>query len=348
MRRLIFIGLTICLLSAFVVGIAAMHVYSTLRQPLNVNEKTLVLVNAGGSLSALARELQQQDILPSSLFLRIYARLTRQTQVKAGEYAIVPGDTSLDLLDKLIQGDVVVYQLTLVEGWTFRQALNYLHDQAKLSATLIDDESVQNFIQQLSLPTDNPEGWFFPDTYHYSATHTDRDILSSANQRMQDTLATEWASRDVGLPYETPYEALIMASIVEKETGVASERQQIAGVFVRRLQNNMRLQTDPTVIYGLGEGFDGNLRRRHLSENTPYNTYVIRGLPPTPIALPGREAIYAALHPDNGSALYFVAKGDGSHQFSNTLEEHNQAVRQFQIQQRNQNYRSSPPAEETP
>ena len=321
-----------------------MHVYSTLKQTLPVDDTFILLVNAGGSVSSVARDLDQKGVLPSPLFFRLYARLTDQTQVKAGEYAISAGDNSLTLLEKLIRGDVVVYQLTLVEGWTFRQALNYLHTLEKLNRYLTDDEALQTFLSQLKIETDNPEGWFFPDTYHYSAADSDKDILRRAYQRMRDTLQTEWANRDVGLPYGTAYQALIMASIVEKETGVASEREQIAGVFVRRLQNNMRLQTDPTVIYGLGEGFDGNLRRRHLSQQTPYNTYVINGLPPTPIALPGREAIVAALHPDDSSALYFVAKGDGSHYFSDTLEQHNQAVKTYQMNRRNQPYRSSPPA----
>jgi UPF0755 protein len=342
MRRLVYAFAALCVIGAFVFGIGAMHVYSTLKQTLNIDDKTLVLVKMGGSVSSVAHELDQQGILPSALLLRLYARLTDRTQVKAGEYEINASDTSLSLLEKLIQGDVVVYQLTLVEGWTFKQALNYLHALEKLNQTLTDEELTQAFLSQLNLENNNPEGWFFPDTYRYTAANSDKDILQTAHQRMRDTLATEWPNRDVGLPYATPYQALIMASIIEKETGVAIEREQIAGVFVRRLQNNMRLQTDPTVIYGLGEGFDGNLRRRHLSQQTPYNTYVIRGLPPTPIALPGREAIVAALHPDDSGALYFVAKGDGSHHFSESLEEHNQAVKTYQMNRRNQPYRSSP------
>ncbi|MDX5300122.1 MAG: endolytic transglycosylase MltG, partial [Gammaproteobacteria bacterium] len=184
---------------------------------------------------------------------------------------------------------------------------------------------------------------FFPDTYLYHRGQTDLEVLRWAYERMQAVLEQEWALREEGLPYTTPYEALIMASIVEKETGAAHERGDIAGVFVRRLRLGMRLQTDPTVIYGLGDGFDGDLKKRHLQESTPYNTYVIPALPPTPIAAPGREAIHAALHPKPGTALFFVAKGDGTHQFSDTLKAHEDAVRTYQIQKRAQNYRSSPP-----
>ena len=235
-------------------------------------------------------------------------------------------------------------QVTLVEGWTYAQALAALHSHPRLSAILAGLDTEQQ-LAAMAIEVSHPEGWFFPDTYRFTAGMSDADILRRAHQRMRQVLAEEWEARSPDLPYEDAYQALIMASIVERETGQPSEREQIAGVFVRRLRSNMRLQTDPTIIYGLGSDFDGNIRRRHLRQATPYNTYVIRGLPPTPIALPGREAIRAALHPDDSQALYFVAKGDGSHQFSNTLEEHNKAVRHYQITQRNKNYRSAPKPE---
>ncbi len=342
MRRLVIIFTVFCLLAIFASSLTLMVSYSRLKQPLNIEDDFVLSVGAGESVSSLAKELADQHVLPSSLLFRVYARLNKQTQIKVGEYQLDSSDTSISLLNKLVEGDVVVYQLTLVEGWSFAQALTEIQSKQKLKQTLTSDEKIKTFVAQLGIEQSNPEGWFFPDTYQYSLGNSDVDILQTAYQRMLDTLSSLWENRDVGLPYDSAYEALIMASIVEKETGVGHERQQIAGVFVRRLQKRMRLQTDPTVIYGLGENYDGNIRRRHLSEPTPYNTYVISGLPPTPIALPGREAIYAALHPDDSEYLYFVAKGDGSHQFSETLEQHNQAVREYQINRRSQQYRSSP------
>ena len=193
------------------------------------------------------------------------------------------------------------------------------------------DASTAELMQRIGIEDDNPEGWLFPDTYLFDRGTSDVEILSRAHRRMREVLDEEWAKREQGLPLETPYQALTLASIVEKETGLASERPQIAGVFVRRLQKGMKLQTDPTVIYGMGDDFDGNIRREDLTRPTPYNTYVIQGLPPTPIALPGREAINAVLHPADGDALYFVARGDGSHHFSATLDEHNCAVRHYQL-----------------
>ena len=193
----------------------------------------------------------------------------------------------------------------------------------------------------LELDVSSLEGWFYPDTYIFPRGTTDIEILKQAYSRMNEVLDEEWSDKDKDLPFDTRYEALILASLIEKETGVAHERSEIAGVFVRRLQKGMRLQTDPTVIYGLGSEFDGNLTRAHLLEETPYNTYRINGLPPTPIAAPGRDAIRAAVNPAEGNALYFVGRGDGAHQFSATLEEHNAAVRKYQIEQRAPDYRSS-------
>lgn len=291
----------------------------------------------------VARDLEGEGILDHGRLLTLYARLSRQDAVRAGEYRLEAGDSPATLLTKLLRGEVVTYQATLVEGWTFNDALAYLQAQPKLTKALGTDEALEAFIGELDLPGDHPEGWFFPDTYRYVAGNSERDILLQAHRRMRDVLEAEWTKRMGELPYSSSYEALVMASIVERETGVPEERGQIAGVFVRRLEQNMRLQTDPTVIYGLADQYDGNLRRSHLSERNPYNTYVIKGLPPTPIALPGQEAIHAALHPEEGDALYFVAKGDGSHQFSATLEEHNRAVQNYQVRRRAQDYQSSPP-----
>lgn len=313
-----------------------------LNAPLDIGEEGVeYTLEPGSSVGQAAYDLHRLGILDQPRWLVLYARLADKTEVKAGEYLIAPGTSVLALLKQLQDGDVRRYSVTLVEGWTFRQALDHLHQQEKIKA-LLRDLSLSEQLQKLAMEVAHPEGWFFPDTYSYTAQTTDVELLQQAHRKMQTVLAEEWEQRAKNLPYDSPYQALIMASIVERETAQPSERQQIAGVFVRRLQKKMRLQTDPTVIYGLGSEFDGNIRRKHLSQTTPYNTYVIKGLPPTPIALPGRDSIHAALHPDDSGALYFVAKGDGSHHFSATLEEHNKAVRQYQIYGRAKNYRSAP------
>jgi UPF0755 protein len=238
------------------------------------------------------------------------------------------------------RGEMVQYSLTLVEGWNFHQVRAALAREEKIDQTLngLSDSQVMD---KLGHPGIFPEGRFFPDTYRFVRGMTDVDLLKLAYDRLDDVLAKEWAQRAADLPYSGPYEALIMASLVEKETGVPQERGQIAGVFVRRMAIGMLLQTDPTVIYGLGDRYSGRLTRAHLKEATPYNTYVIAGLPPTPIAMVGREAIHAALNPVAGTSLYFVARGDGSHVFSDDLDAHNNAVREFQLKRR-ADYRSSP------
>lgn len=340
-RRLIGLAVVLALTS---MGALFYFGYQWLRSPLQVSEDGYVYtVPRGGSLSLLSRDLHREGILQHPRIWVAYARIKGRDGIKAGEYRLTGDDTPASLLGKLERGEVITYQATLVEGWTFRDALAYLQARPKVDIKLSDDEALNAFLAELELPGGHPEGWFFPDTYQYVAGNSDRDILLQSHRRMRDVLATEWANRAGALPYASSYEALVMASIVERETGVSHERGEIAGVFVRRLENNMRLQTDPTVIYGLADNYDGNIRRRHLSQDTPYNTYRINGLPPTPIALPGREAIHAALHPAEGDALYFVARGDGSHQFSASLEEHNRAVQKFQIRRRNSDYQSAPP-----
>jgi UPF0755 protein len=264
-------------------------------------------------------------------------------KIKAGEYRLPAGTTPREMVGMLVRGNVINYDVTLIEGWTYRQALQELHSQAKLGKKLLEDSDM-DLLRKLGLDEKypHPEGLFFPDTYQYQRGETDVDILLRAHSRLLNVLDTQWASRATNLPYDNKYQALIMASIVEKETGLASERPDIAGVFVRRLQKGMRLQTDPTVIYGLGDSYQGNLTRKHLVTPGPYNSYTNAGLPPTPIALVGEAAIEAALHPADSNSLYFVAKGDGSHYFSQTLEEHINAVRKFQIKQRSSQYRSAP------
>ncbi len=302
-------------------------------------------VQRGSSLSAVTSWLQQNNYLPRAKLLMLYCRVHGcGKKIHRGEYLFTSQETPRSMVDRLERGDVLSYQLTFVEGWSVAQLITAIRSQDKLSGN--DDLSRELLMQKLEFNEQYPslEGLFFPDTYRFTKGDSSYDVLAQASRRLQAVLAEEWSQRDQGLPYKTPYEALIMASLIEKETGVPRERQEIAGVFVRRLQKGMRLQTDPTVIYGLGEGFDGNLRSRHLRDSSnPYNTYRHAGLPPGPIALVGRAAIYAALHPVEGESLYFVARGDGSHYFSATLEEHNKAVEQYQKKQRRSDYRSAPP-----
>lgn len=254
-------------------------------------------------------------------------------RLQVGEYAVGHGLTPVALLHKLEAGKVIQHRFTIVEGWSFRELRLALARDSALAQVItgLPDEEV---MQRVGAPGLHPEGQFLPETYHFTKGVSDVELLQRAHRALRQALAAEWADRAPELPLRSEYEALVLASIIEKETGVASERPQIAGVFVRRLRLGMRLQTDPTVIYGLGAAFDGNLTRRHLEDATPYNTYAIAGLPPTPIAMPGRAAIRAALHPAAGEALYFVARGDGSHAFSASLAEHNRAVARYQLRRR--------------
>ncbi|MBT4518847.1 MAG: endolytic transglycosylase MltG [Halieaceae bacterium] len=298
-------------------------------------------VGSGESLGAVARHLQQSAVLPDPFLLNAYGRLSGlDLQVKRGEYLLKPPATMRTLLTMLSAGKVIQYRVTFPEGITLDRAITLLAGEEKLERVLTGSSDPR--IIALVAPRVSGEGLLFPDSYQYERGSSDWQIVQRAHRRMQSVLADEWRDKAENTPYETPYEALIMASIVERETGLPRERAQIAGVFVRRLLLRMQLQTDPTVIYGLGPDFDGNLRRHHLrNDSNPYNTYRHRGLPPTPIALPGREAIHAALHPAEGDTLYFVARGDGGHQFSTTLNDHLAAVRKYQLS-RSKDYRSTP------
>jgi len=331
------------LLLAVALGALLWAAQSALVKPLALEQEGLRFqVNKGEGLSQTLHRLEQRGVVRWPRLVLAYAYWGDQTAIHSGEYLLPSGSNAMDLVSRLYRGDVTRHRLTLLEGWTFRQALN----QVRAGSNIVRTDAAntpESAARALGFDSDSPEGWIFPDTYIYRSGTSDIELLRQAHQRMQQVLAEEWQQRGDHLPYGSPYEALIMASLVEKETGQASERSAIAGVFVRRLHKGMRLQTDPTVIYGLGDSFDGNLTRAHLRQATPYNTYVIKGLPPTPIALPGRDAIHAALHPDDGDSLYFVGKGDGSHHFSATLAEHNRAVREFQLRRR-ADYRSSPTA----
>ena len=304
-----------------------------LDQPLQVPEEGLVLeVPPGTNLKALARRLQAQGVLSNADYLYWHARWEKLAhRIRAGEYQLSTGITPVGLIQQLVSGKTILHSLTLLEGWSFKQMMAEIAASEVLTHELqgLSDEQI---MQRIGHPGVHPEGRFFPDTYAFPRGTTDTDFLRRAFRRMQQELEAAWQQRSQEKAVvKTPEEALILASIIEKETGVPEERAQIAGVFSRRLQINMKLQTDPTVIYGMGERFKGNIRRKDLREDTPYNTYVHKGLPPTPICMPGRDAIDAALNPEDGKALYFVAKGDGSHAFSATLEQHNAAVRKYQL-----------------
>ena len=284
----------------------------------------------GSSLKSVAREMKQAGLLGQAWPFVWLARLRgNSSQLKAGSYSLDHPISPLELLEVITKGEVIQKQASIIEGWTFKQlraALNASLDITHDTLNLTDTE----ILQRIGAMESHPEGLFFPDTYKFAAGSSDLAILSSAYQAMQQRLQEIWATREPDLPLQTPYQALILASIVEKETGTADDRAMIAGVFMNRLRRGMLLQTDPTVIYGLGETFDGNLRKRDLLADTAYNTYSRGGLPPTPIALPGMAALQATLHPAKTDALYFVARGDGSSQFSGTLEQHNRAVNRFQ------------------
>jgi UPF0755 protein len=288
-------------------------------------------VRSGTSVRALARQLADEGLFAEPYSFRLLARaLGKSGAIQAGTYRLERPLTPVELLDKLARGDVVLAEVLFVEGTTFRQWLAQLAQQPNVRSTLAGTEE-GDLRAALGLDDQGAEGWFFPDTYRFAPGTSDVEILRRAHAAMKRRLAEAWAAREPGVPLKTPYEALVLASIVEKETGVAAERPVIASVFANRLRRGMRLQTDPTVIYGIGEKFDGNIRKRDLTTDTPWNTYTRDGLPPTPIAMPGAGSIAAVMRPAQSEYLYFVGKGDGTHQFSKTLEEHNRAVAKYQL-----------------
>jgi len=288
-------------------------------------------VSPGSTARSVARAMQEAGIGVEPELFYWLARLSgRAPQIKAGSYEIRDRVSTLALLDKLTAGDVSLRELRLTEGWTFAQVQaaiaahpDLVHDTADLAPAEI--------LARIGATESHPEGLFFPDTYLFDLRSSDLDLYRRAYREMKRRLEAAWAARPAGLPLETPYEALILASIIEKETGHPDDRTRVASVFANRLRIGMRLQTDPTVIYGIGPGFDGNLRRSDLERDTPYNTYTRAGLPPTPIAMPGQASIDAALQPADTKFLYFVARGDGTSVFSNSLQEHNRAVARYQL-----------------
>ncbi|MBV1882624.1 MAG: endolytic transglycosylase MltG [Pseudomonadales bacterium] len=332
----------VILFSILLVGIGYAYIEDNMSGPVELTNPVLLNIPKGASLSIVASQLKKQNLISSRMVFIAYTRFNQQSQkIKAGEYEFKGDVSPLLILNRLIEGEVVHRTITLVEGHRYTVLLQHLWSEPYLKETL-KDKAEQEILTLLGEDRGQLEGLLFPDTYSFTKGETDLSIIRRAYQKMEIVLADEWKSRQKKLPYENAYEALVMASIIEKETGLGSERDDIAGVFVRRLRKNMRLQTDPTVIYGLGDTYAGNLTRRHLKTKTPYNTYMIDGLPPSPIAAPGREAIHAALNPASGTSLYFVARGDGSHEFTSNFSDHKKAVVKYQ-KKRVKNYRSSPP-----
>jgi len=328
--------LSACLLGITVIaiGLLCYDWYRFLMTPLNLEEQSVdYTLEPGMTVINLANDLQQQGLLKRPRYLIWFARRTGlSAELKAGEYRFTPGTTPKALLEQIAQGKVIPRFLTLVEGWDFYQMMAAVNENSHLRHELTD-LSAAALMEKLGYPDQHPEGMFFPETYQFAGGTTDIELLQSAYQMMQDKLQVAWKQRMLGLPYDGPYQALISASIIEKETALVEERPLVASVVVNRLRKGMRLQVDPTVIYGLGEHYEGPLTRADLRKDTPYNTYIHAGLPPTPIALPGESALQAAVNPAETNYFYFVAAGDdGSHQFSETLAEQNEAVKRYREQ----------------
>jgi UPF0755 protein len=288
-------------------------------------------VAPGASFRSAAQRLEEQGILVGRYQFEALARaLERASDIKAGSYELTAQVTPMELLDKLTRGDVTQGEVKVIEGWTFRQMRAALDASPVLKHDTLGLPDAE-ILSKLGVPEAHPEGLFFPDTYLFAKGSSDLRVMRRAHNAMSRRLQQEWGARDPSVPYKSPYEALIMASLIEKETGRAEERERIGGVLVNRLRIGMLLQVDPTVIYGLGDRFDGNLKKIHLQTDGPYNTYTRAGLPPTPIALPGHGSLRAALRPAKTDSLYYVSRGDGTSAFSRTLEEHNRAVRKYQL-----------------
>ena len=302
--------------------------------PLPISQRTLFTISAGGTVKQIAQEFAKRQWIAQPQFLYWYARHNKlSTNIKVGTYALEPGTSALEALALFVEGREVQFSFTIVEGWNFRQLRTALETSTQLEQTLVGLDDAQ-VMAKLQRPERHPEGMFLADTYSFPPGTSDLETLRRAQVALEHRLAQMWENRDPELPLTLAYEGLILASIIEKETADAGERPLIAGVFIERLRKNMRLQTDPTVIYGLGSSFDGNLRRSDLNADTPYNTYTRKGLPPTPIAIVGEPALHAALHPQIDGSLFFVARGDGTHQFSRTYAEHLRAVGKYQLGKR--------------
>lgn len=319
------------LLLAVVLGFLWFEYNKALTTPVVIQQSRYIEIERGDSFNRISQKLLEQQVAIQPLWFKLIAYKDKvANKLKAGDYELKAGLTMPEILEVFIAGKSRQYSITFPEGWSFKQILQQIQNNPYLEKTLETGEE-KNILAQLGSEYQHPEGLFFPDTYFFEKNTSDIALLKIAYDRMQQVLKEEWSHKENDLPIETPYQALILASIIEKETGAAEERGQIAGVFTRRLRKGMLLQTDPTVIYGMGDSYKGNIRYKDLRTATAYNTYVIKGLPPTPIAMPGKAAINAALHPVKGKSLYFVAKGAaGQHVFSATLREHNNAVNKYQ------------------
>lgn len=327
--RLVKIGLLLCMFAAVGFG-AWLFVYA--KTPLNLTpEAQEISIKPKSGLKSIADQLVAQHVISQAWpFVILGKVLRKEPYLQAGDYTLNKNINPYQLLLSLIHGKATQGGITFIEGKTFKQMREKLAKNDAIKTTIQDLSDIE-VMRVVGKGEKHAEGLFFPDTFYFDRNTADIVLLKRAYESMQSKLASAWANRAPNLPYKNSYEALIMASIVEKETGKASERKMIAGVFLNRLRIGMRLQTDPTVIYGIGDQYDGNIRRKDLETDTPYNTYTRDGLPPTPIAMPGLASIEAALHPKKTKALYFVGKGDGSHEFSNSLAEHNRAVVKYQL-----------------
>lgn len=332
-KRLTLVALVILVVS-FLCSYFVSHYHRFLVTPLNPTHTLHIVFTPGSSVHHLITELQQQADMPHSRYFLLLAYVKGATnKLKTGEYQFDPGTTPGQLLDQMLAGKAIFHRFTIVEGWTFQQLISALNNLDSIKHQL-QQVSSEQILANLGLPAQNPEGLFYPATYYFSTGVKDSDLLKWSYQLLKKKLQIAWKQRATHLPYKTPYQALITASLVEKETALAKERPMIAGVIVRRLQAGIPLQIDASIIYGLGSHYTGKLTIEDLHKDTPYNTYTRKGLPPTPIASPSYASIIAALHPDQSQNLYFVAKGDGSHQFSVHLAEHNRAVQRYQLDQR--------------
>jgi UPF0755 protein len=318
------------LLSILVAGLLMISAEVKIQQPLTITQAELLTIKPGTSFNGFSKQLVARGWLDNRFWLRSYVKFNPQlSNIKSGTYQIPANVTMFDLLNLVVSGKEHQFSITFIEGSTFKQVLAQLAQHPHITHQLAN-LSLADVAKKLAIKQENPEGWLFPDTYAFTQGTADINIIERAYQKMLNALDTQWKSRAAGLPYQSPYQALIMASIIEKESGKHAEHPRIASVFINRLNKKMRLQTDPTVIYGLGERYQGDITYAHLREKTAYNTYKIKGLPPTPIALPGAQALQAALQPESSNYLYFVSNGNGEHIFSTNLADHNRAVNKYQ------------------